>query len=295
MHRARPPEGDLASMSGVAAGRASPNARALVLELFGGFIRRLGGWVAVATLVHLLDDLGVDERTTRAAASRMRQTGLLERAQGPGGAVGYCLTPRAAAILEEGDRRIFQVRQPTELRDGWVLVVFSIPETRRDLRHALRSRLLRLGFGNAAPGVWLAPRWQVDELRSWVERLGVAAYVDVFEAHYRGSAAVERLVRRCWDLGALRARYVAFIEAQAPVLTRRLLDRDGACADPHTAFVEYTLALSAWRRLPYPDPGLPAELLPPDWEGFRAAELFFRLRERLEGSAFDYVRELTAG
>jgi phenylacetic acid degradation operon negative regulatory protein len=275
------------------AGRASPNARALVLELYGGFIRRLGGWMAVATLVHLLGDLGVDERTTRAAASRMQSTGLLERARGPGGGVGYCLTPRAAAILEEGDRRIFQIRQPTDLRDGWVLVVFSIPETRRDLRHALRSRLLRLGFGNAAPGVWLAPRWQVDELRSWVERLGVAAYVDVFEAHYRGSAKVERLVRRCWDLGALRARYVAFIEAQAPVLKHRLAHPNGECLDPHAAFVEYMRALSAWRRLPYPDPGLPAELLPPDWEGYRAAGLFFQLRELLEEAAFAYVRDLS--
>ena len=32
--------------------------------------------------------------------------------------------------------------------------------------------------------------------------------------------------------------------------------------------------LTEWRRLPYLDPGLPLDVLPPDWNGSRAAELF---------------------
>jgi phenylacetic acid degradation operon negative regulatory protein len=50
-----------------------------------------------------------------------------------------------------------------------------------------------------------------------------------------------------------------------------------------------------WRRLPYLDPGLPAELLPGDWTGSRAADLFFTLRERLEEPARAYVRAITSG
>lgn len=47
--------------------------------------------------------------------------------------------------------------------------------------------------------------------------------------------------------------------------------------------------LTDWRQLPYLDPGLPAELLPDDWVGIRAAELFFTLQSRLENGARAYV------
>ena len=54
--------------------------------------------------------------------------------------------------------------------------------------------------------------------------------------------------------------------------------------------MDYVRVLTSWRRLPYLDPGLPVELLPADWVGTRAADLFFALRERLEAGARAYVR-----
>ena len=36
--------------------------------------------------------------------------------------------------------------------DGWVVLVFSVPESERDKRHVLRTTLTRLGFGTADPG-----------------------------------------------------------------------------------------------------------------------------------------------
>ena len=50
-------------------------------------------------------------------------------------------------------------------------------------------------------------------------------------------------------------------------------------ADPGQAFADYVRVLTAWRRLPFLDPGLPPELLPADWHGARAAELFGQLRQ----------------
>jgi len=47
--------------------------------------------------------------------------------------------------------------------------------------------------------------------------------------------------------------------------------------------------LTGWRRMPYLDPGLPAEFLPRDWSGIRAAELFFELHAQLETPARAYV------
>jgi phenylacetic acid degradation operon negative regulatory protein len=53
--------------------------------------------------------------------------------------------------------------------------------------------------------------------------------------------------------------------------------------------------LTDWRRLPYLDPGLPAELLPDGWVGTRAADLFFALRALLEELARTYVKSAING
>jgi phenylacetic acid degradation operon negative regulatory protein len=54
-------------------------------------------------------------------------------------------------------------------------------------------------------------------------------------------------------------------------------------------------ALTDWRRLPYLDPGLPAELLPDGWIGIRAAGDFFALRALLEEPARAHVRQVITG
>jgi phenylacetic acid degradation operon negative regulatory protein len=43
--------------------------------------------------------------------------------------------------------------------------------------------------------------------------------------------------------------------------------------------------LTAWRRLPYLDPGLPLALLPDDWPGVQAGDLFTDLDSRLREPA----------
>src|SRR3954453_8008375 len=128
--------------------------RSLLMTFFGVFLRRLGGWIAVADLVALMGDLGLDEQAVRSAVSRLKRRGVIAPER-RGGAAGYRLPERGTAILEAGDARIYG-------RDGagdgaWLLVVFSIPETRRALRHKLRARLQWLGLGTVANGVWIAP------------------------------------------------------------------------------------------------------------------------------------------
>jgi phenylacetic acid degradation operon negative regulatory protein len=257
---------------------------ALVLELYGGFVRRLGGRIAVAHLIQLLADLGVEATVVRAAVARLTRSGLLRRA------AGYELTEQGAAILAEGDRRLFERRSPTDIRDGWVLVVFSIPERQRHVRHVLRVRLTRLGFGNTAPGVWLAPRWLLDDARGVVRRLGLTSFVQIYVAEYRGDDDMRALVGRAWDLETLGGLYATFVQDWAPVLARL---RRASSIDPRTAFAEYMRAQAQWRRLPLLDPGLPPEFLPADWQGGLAADLFFALREILDPPALQHVRALT--
>ncbi len=258
--------------------------KSTVLNIYGAYGRRLGGWIPVAALVELLGDLGADERAARSSISRMKQRELLvpERRHGR---IGYTLTDHAAEILEEGDERIFARRPPAVLKDGWVIAVFSVPESERRERHLLRSRLAWQGFGIVSPGVWIAP-WRIAEgARRLLVGLGVDGYVDLFHADHEGFGATAERVARWWDLQRLAVEYAHFTREHSAVLARWL--RGGG--DGRTAFVDYLGAVADWQRFPYLDPGLPAELLPPAWEGQRAADIFFELVELLAGPGERHV------
>jgi len=267
--------------------------RRLIVTVYGAYGREVGGWIAVADLLTLMSELGVDGPAARSALSRLKRRGILEGVRSAG-AAGYSLSADARQVFADGDRRIFG-RRTAALAEGWVLAVFSIPESERQKRHTLRSRLTWLGFGRIAAGVWIAPARLADEARQTLERLGLTGYVDLFRADYLAFADLSGAVAGWWDLQALKGMYDELIAGFEPVLARWA----GSSGSPGTpgsdaaAFAEHVRVLTAWRRMPYLDPGLPADLLPPDWHGARAADVFLRLHERLRGPALRHVRAVT--
>lgn len=262
----------------------------LIMDVCGAYMRPLGGWFSIATFVALMAELGVDERATRSALLRMKHRELLvaetRRTQR-----GYRLSERALPLLAESEQRIFGYRTLARLADGWVLVSFSIPEEERPNRHVLRSRLSWLGFGKLSNGLWIAPRRMLRELEKNVEELGFQRYVTIFDATFYGFGDVATLVQRAWNIDELANMYREYVEWARPVVEqwRSVNEPEG-----NQAFVDYTLALFHWRKFPYLDPGLPLELLPADWTGAEAGELFHELHERLEGPATAYVRRVAA-
>jgi phenylacetic acid degradation operon negative regulatory protein len=281
----------------------SARLRHLIVTVYGLYARSEGGWLSVAALIRLLAELGVDEPAVRSAISRLKRRGILEPRRQAGSA-GYQLSAEALAILREGDARIFRRRRAT-LADGWLLAVFSVPEPERHRRHVLRSELTRLGFGMVAPGVWIVPAHPDDTTAQTLRRLGLDAYADLFHAEHLAFGDPADKIRQWWDLDELARRYQEFIDAHEPTLRRwspagapaAAPDGapDGALAAKHEAFADYVRAVTDWRRLPYSDPGLPAELLPPGWIGIRAADDFFALRALLEQPARVYVQQVLSG
>lgn len=263
--------------------------KSLVLDVYGAFVRDLGGWISVSDLIELMAAVGYEEQVTRTSVSRFTRKGLLERRKMKD-AVGYQLTSHARHILDEGDDRIYGRLDPGRLADGWALLTFSIPESIRAQRHQLRSRLTWLGFGSLGGGAWIAPRRMLEKARRVVVDLDLESYVDIFESHYHGFATNADLVGRCWDLGEIRASYMRYLDDTRPVLDRyATVDPDDVRRD---AFGDYVTALHEWRKLPFMDPGLPQELLPDDWEGRQAAELFGRFQRELEPAARRHVVEV---
>jgi phenylacetic acid degradation operon negative regulatory protein len=278
----------------------SPQPRALIVTIYGLYAREAGGWLSVASLIRLMAELGSEEPAVRSSISRLKQRGVLESRR-EDGAAGYALSRRGHAILAEGDQRIFD-RPRARLSDGWLLAVFSVPERERSRRHALRSRLAWLGFGTVSAGVWIAPGNLASETAEVLERHRLAGYVDLFRADYLAFGDVAEQVPRWWDMNRLQGLYQAFLEDSAPVLARwDSARRDGSRPDSPRpdlageAFADYVRALTAWRRLPFLDPGLPAELLPSGWNGLQAAAAFAAIRERLAGPARAHALALIGG
>jgi len=307
-------------MTGVteATGRGA-QPRQLIVTVYGLYSRGAGGWMSVASLVSLLGDLGIDEPAVRSSISRLKRRGILVARRLGGaagsrpaergaagsrpaergaagsrpaerGAAGYELSGEGQAILREGDHRIFRTER-ARLGDGWLLAVFSVPESERHQRHVLRSQLSRLGFGTAAPGVWIAPAYLHEATVEMLARLGLSGYADLFHADHLAFGDLASKVRQWWDLDRTERLASDFVAAYEPVLLGWQGRR--AASRPREAFADYVRVLTDWRRLPYLDPGLPAELLPPGWTGARAAEIFFTLQSRLAGAAGEHAARAT--
>lgn len=268
----------------------SEQPRSLIVTIYGLYAREAGGWISVASLIRLLSELDVDEPAVRSSISRLKRRGILE-AQRVDGAAGYGLSDQAREILREGDHRIFR-RPAVRIDDGWLLAVFSVPESERAKRHMLRSRLAALGFGTAAAGVWVAPAHLYDDTRRTLERLQLTEYVDLFRSDYLAFGDLKQSVASWWDLDALRELYDEFLQVHGPVLARW---RRRRAPQDARAFADYVRALTQWRRLPYLDPGLPAELLPRTWHGRQAGDLFFALQDLLASPAAKHVHDVTGG
>jgi phenylacetic acid degradation operon negative regulatory protein len=266
----------------------TPRHQQLIVTIFGLYARETGALMPVSSLVRLLGELGVEAAGVRSSVSRLKRRGILESTKA-GGIASYAIVPGRVDMFTEGDTRIFSPSHPSA-EDKWLLVVFSIPETMRVKRHILRSELTRMGFGSVSSGVWIAPERTWIRAKQQLDRLGLELYIDYFRAEHLSPLELSRNVGTWWDLVALDTMYADFI-AKYESLKIKWDSRQGnlSAETLRDAFVDYVPMITEWRRLPYKDPGISAELLPADWKGMLAEELFGDLHRLLGTPAHDYV------
>jgi DNA-binding transcriptional regulator PaaX len=224
-------------------------------------------------LLDLLADLGVTEAAGRATLKRMTQRGLFSRGQ-VGRTAEYALTPLAEDVLREARGRVASPR-PFEHPEGeWTLLSYSVPESRRDLRHRVRARLTWAGFGGLRDGVWIAPGTvDVAAVLGRSDLAEVADLADAFAARVLPGTDVDRLVHRAWDVPAVREAHTWFIEtwSRPPQVAGSL--------------AQLTLLGADWLALLRTDPGLPAAQLGPDWPASTSSAVYRRVFDGLEPAA----------
>ncbi len=259
--------------------------RTTVVTFLGAVVRPMGDWMPIAGAVDLLVQAGLDAPSVRTAVHRLKGNGWLE-SEARDGARGYALTATALETLAAGDEVIWHARTPAELDDGWCIVHFGVPESMRPKRQQLRAHLAHLGFGNVGTALWIAPARMRTAAQRAVAELELEAHTAVFVGDYHGTQDLTGLLYDSWDLAGIDRRYRDFVSAHEKLATS--VEREQP--DPAEAFPTYLALLDQWRRLPFRDPGLPGEVLAPDWSGPRAVALFERLVAGLEDPALAHAR-----
>jgi phenylacetic acid degradation operon negative regulatory protein len=187
----------------------------------------------------------VEEKAARQALARSSTEGLL-RADRVGRRTRWHLTPGGAQLLEEGTERIYSFMRHQHRWDGrWLVLAVTVPETQRQLRHKLRTRLTWAGMGSPAPGMWVVPdAGRADEVAAIVHELGIEHSTMSWTGPSAGIGDPQDVVSAAWRLDQIEAAYDAFTEEFA-----------GWRVDSQEeAFIAQVRLVHAWRQFPALDP-----------------------------------------
>lgn len=246
------------------------------------------GPLPASVLIAVLADLGVGEAATRAALTRMAGRGLLAPVRA-GRTVSYALTPDSERVLGEAQDRVFDDDPFAPRGPGWTLVSFSVPESRRDVRHRVRAQLAWAGFGLLRDGLWIAPgEVDVAQVLGGVHDARDEEEIELlaFRAHEVPGFSAASSVRTAWRLDAMRERHEQFLACWADAAAGSAADTEpGAEPQAEHALRDLTALVADWLDLLRAVPRLPAEHLAPDWPAARSVETFRRLHAALVGPA----------
>jgi phenylacetic acid degradation operon negative regulatory protein len=134
-------------------------------------------------------------------------------------------------------------------------------------------------------GVWLTPHVDREAELLAAIRSAPAALATSFVASLGMLGRGSEVAATAWDLDSVRSQYEAFVEDFAAVRP----------ASGEACFRMQTLLVHAWRKFPFLDPDLPAELLPVGWPRRRAYELFTGRHSAWSGPAQEWFDSLDAG
>lgn len=262
----------------------APAARSLLLTVLGEYLLPRAGAVWQETLVSALVSVGYSQHAARQALSRSTRDGWL-LAERQGRRARLSLSEGAATLLRSGAERIYTFGEPWEWDGRWLVLVLRVPEQRREVRHQLRTRLAWSGLGSLGGGVWLTPHVERESELAAAINDEPAAEVTSFVASLGTLGKPASIAAAAWDLNAVRQHYEAFVEDFARVRPTN--------AEAH--FRMQTVLVHAWRKFPFLDPELPADLLPGGWPRRRAHELFVDRHARWGPAAREFFEELDSG
>jgi phenylacetic acid degradation operon negative regulatory protein len=261
----------------------STSARSLLMTILGEFALPGHDVVWTGSLVAALGALDVEEKAARQAIARASAEGLLD-AERIGRRTRWTLSDPGRHLLHDGATRIYGfMRTQRRWNGNWLVVAVTVPETQRQLRHQLRTRLTWAGLGSPAPGLWVSPDdTVVGEVSKIISDLDISHSAMSWVGPSADIGDPLHVVRSAWQLQAVEAAYHSFIAD---------FSRRSPGGGP-AIFAAQVELVQAWRHFPFADPALPLELLDHEWPGPTAAATFHHCHDRWHRQAQDYWRLL---
>jgi phenylacetic acid degradation operon negative regulatory protein len=259
------------------------HARSALFDLYGDHLLHRGGHAPVATLIRLLEPLGVRAPAVRTAISRMVTQGWLEPTEVDGQAgplPGYALTDRARVRLDQAGSRIY--RTGTDWDGRWHVRILA-PIADRSRRERVRNQLRFLGMAPISDSTWASPHASVE-----VDQLLHEEQLEAVRLTTSDVAPVAVLLD-AFDVAGLGRDYDAWLAEAAQLVAAGQAPVDGVGSRDVAAFVVRSELVHSWRKFLFRDPGLPDALLPPDWPGRRAAAFFDEHADRLLPAANRFI------
>lgn len=257
------------------------HARSALFDVYGDLLTDREHRATVGALIQLLEPVGIAAPAVRTAISRMVAQGWLRPVSLPAGR-GYAATDRAVVRLAAAAHRVY--RRPVVWDGSWHLLVLGSGSAGDGSPRTVRSRVHRqlryLGYAPLRDQVWISPHRnpEVEEVLAQHGLPGTTAVCRDFDPPHAPT--------RAWDIDAVDRAYASWTRE-----ARSRLAADLAVTEDHdrAAYAARFHLVHEWRKFLFLDPRLPAELLPEDWSGHSAEELFVREAARLKEPSDRFV------
>ena len=242
--------------------RRPMRAGSLIVTIYGDAIVPRGGSLWLGSLLDMVAGFGIESGQVRTATSRLVADGWFERTR-IGKNSYYCLSAKGAAEFAAATARIYRAGDPPWSGEIDVAIIAPIQTAQRA---AIRDRMLRAGYGQAAANVMVRPHIPATS----DEPVEKPREIVRMRARLDDAQDARSLAQACWQLADLDAGYRQFLGVFAPVADELA---DGVSLTDAQAFQLRILLIHDWRRIVLRDPLLPRAMLPDDWHGTPARAL----------------------
>ncbi|MBA4538625.1 phenylacetic acid degradation operon negative regulatory protein PaaX [Bacillus aquiflavi] len=264
--------------------------RSLMFTLYGEYIQYYGGEIWVGSLIQLMNRFGVSESSVRGAILRMVQNHLL-RVRKIGNKSYYSVTEQGGRRVEDGVKRVYAA--PSPLWDGkWRILMYSFPEEKRELRNEIRKELSWTGFGMISNSTWVSPNPLEDQVRQMIKNYHIEDYTMLFSSATVVSHSNQYVIDKGWDLQHISDEYDRFIQQYEPKFDELREKALNNSLTDEECFIERTQIVHEYRKFLFQDPGFPRDLLPENWSGTKARELFWNIHQLISIPAVRFFESI---
>ncbi|PCI33516.1 MAG: phenylacetic acid degradation operon negative regulatory protein PaaX [Alphaproteobacteria bacterium] len=253
----------------------------LIITVYGDLLALRGGAVWLGNVINLLEPLGINARHVRTAVSRLNKDNWISPHQ-VGRKSYYSLTDSGRRRFRNATPQIYAGPR-SDWDQTWTLVI--LPDHKQINKDQAIKELGWLGFGRITKSILAHPMPDIRPLERTLEGLNIRDDVIILHQashELTSSAALDIMVKGCWNLEELSVNYRKFLERFRPVHQSLAA---GDLPGDHECLLIRLLMVHEYRKILLRDPRLPDSLMPAHWEGNSAYQLCRNIYQLLLGKS----------